>query len=379
MNTCRPPFRLLASLVLLASVSGCATQQALEEQTTPLQTRVTTLEQALAELDRRVVETQAETAALRARERILGQQLGDLREQQASRMQGMEQRLAQAETQAGAVRTDLEALAAQIESDRELLEETASTGEAVAAWVEEGGPVLDALQQRLAGLDATELTRRLDGIEQAVGQVEAGMRDLTATVAAGQDARAGADAAKDQAMAEVAAVQRGLDAFTDRVAELESLARAAANSDLATRFTALERRVEEMAAKASQEEIRLHGKVRSTVLLTEDRTLYPLNSPELGAADRAKLDALIAELGRLGREYHLDIQGHTDNLGTDDYNYALGRARAQVVARYLHEKGGIPLARMSVISYGATSPLPGAVRNHRRIAIRTLVLEKSEP
>ena len=379
MNTCRPPFRLLASLVLLASVSGCATQQALEERTNPLQARVTTLERALAELDRRVAQTQTETAALRDRERALGQQLVDLRAQQTNRMQGMEQRLVEVETQAGAARTDLEALAAKIERDRAWLDEAAAAGEAAAAWIEETGPALDELQQRLAGLDATELTRRLGGIERAVGQVEAGMQALTATAAAGQEARAGAVAAGEEAVARIAAVQRGLDAFAGRVAEVERLARAAAGADLATRFAALERRVEEMAAKASQEEIRLHGKVRSTVLLTEDRTLYPLNSPELGAADRAKLDALIAELNRLGREYHLDIQGHTDNLGTEDYNYALGRARAQVVARYLHERGGIPLARMSVISYGATSPLPGAVRNHRRIAIRTLVLEKSEP
>jgi len=155
------------------------------------------------------------------------------------------------------------------------------------------------------------------------------------------------------------------------------------DTSLSARLAAAERRldaltasVREALALATQENIRIHGKEAFSVQLTEDKTLYPLNSPELGSQDIAKLDDLIARLASLNQEYHLDIQGHTDNIGTEDYNYELGKARADVVKRYLSEKKGISLNRISVISYGASSPLDRNSSRNRRIAIRVLVLKQ---
>jgi len=82
-----------------------------------------------------------------------------------------------------------------------------------------------------------------------------------------------------------------------------------------------------------------------------------------------------ANLTKLDQEYHLDIQGHTANNSTDDNNYSLGKARAEVVKRYLHEKLGISINRMSTISYGANKPLNDSNGQNRRIFIRVLVLK----
>jgi peptidoglycan-associated lipoprotein len=51
------------------------------------------------------------------------------------------------------------------------------------------------------------------------------------------------------------------------------------------------------------------------------------------------------------------VAGHTDNVGTDDINYELGKRRADAVSRYLiTQKKMDPLKVMSV-SYGENAPL----------------------
>jgi len=117
---------------------------------------------------------------------------------------------------------------------------------------------------------------------------------------------------------------------------------------------------------------KIYGKVVHSVALTDAETLFPINSPELGNADMAKLDALAAKVKALGTHYHLQIQGHTNGFGSEDYNYDLGRARAEVVKNYLNEKGGIPILRMSVISYGAKEAASYTGKSNRRIVVNVL-------
>jgi peptidoglycan-associated lipoprotein len=57
---------------------------------------------------------------------------------------------------------------------------------------------------------------------------------------------------------------------------------------------------------------------------------------------------------------HLDatatIEGHCDEIGTDEYNLILGLRRAEFVKNFLI-KQGIDEKRLSVISYGKTKPV----------------------
>ncbi len=52
---------------------------------------------------------------------------------------------------------------------------------------------------------------------------------------------------------------------------------------------------------------------------------------------------------------HLTIEGHTDEVGTEEYNLALGEKRAQMVVEYLVQYG-VPRERFSLISYGEEKP-----------------------
>jgi outer membrane protein OmpA-like peptidoglycan-associated protein len=51
----------------------------------------------------------------------------------------------------------------------------------------------------------------------------------------------------------------------------------------------------------------------------------------------------------------LHVTGHTDLVGTNDYNYKLGLKRAKIVEEYLENKG-INASRMIIESKGETEP-----------------------
>ncbi len=54
----------------------------------------------------------------------------------------------------------------------------------------------------------------------------------------------------------------------------------------------------------------------------------------------------------------IEIEGHADNRGTNEYNLALGARRAQAVKDYLVTLGNAP-DRLSTISYGEELPVCG--------------------
>ena len=76
------------------------------------------------------------------------------------------------------------------------------------------------------------------------------------------------------------------------------------------------------------------------------------------ATDQGILDRKAAILGA-NPSVKVQISGHADERGSDEYNLALGNRRAAAAKRYL-ESQGIDAARMDVVSYGEERPLnPG--------------------
>jgi OOP family OmpA-OmpF porin len=51
------------------------------------------------------------------------------------------------------------------------------------------------------------------------------------------------------------------------------------------------------------------------------------------------------------------IEGHTDDVGTDEYNMKLSQRRADSVVDYLVRKHGITPSRLTAVGYGETRPL----------------------
>jgi outer membrane protein OmpA-like peptidoglycan-associated protein len=70
----------------------------------------------------------------------------------------------------------------------------------------------------------------------------------------------------------------------------------------------------------------------------------------------------------------VDVGGHTDSDGPDDYNLALSQRRANSVASYLVSQG-IVAGRLMVTGYGETRPVapnttPAGKAQNRRVEIQ---------
>ncbi|KAB0663794.1 OmpA family protein [Oryzomonas japonica] len=76
------------------------------------------------------------------------------------------------------------------------------------------------------------------------------------------------------------------------------------------------------------------------------------------------------------------IEGHTDNVGAQDYNMQLSRQRAENVVNYLADKHGIERSRLSAKGYGSTRAIAyntspeGRQKNRRINAIIDCVIKK---
>ncbi len=52
----------------------------------------------------------------------------------------------------------------------------------------------------------------------------------------------------------------------------------------------------------------------------------------------------------------VEIAGHTDSIGTQEYNQRLSQARAEAVARWLVEHG-VDSTRIVAVGYGESQPI----------------------
>lgn len=100
--------------------------------------------------------------------------------------------------------------------------------------------------------------------------------------------------------------------------------------------------------------------------------LFKFNSSELNAKLYSSLDSLIQKIPR-EEAIQLQLLGHTDNVGADEYNLDLSRRRAMSVADYLRKKGLEQFIR-HVAGMGEASPVTGndtpeGRRKNRRVEI----------
>ena len=99
------------------------------------------------------------------------------------------------------------------------------------------------------------------------------------------------------------------------------------------------------------------GKLLYETVLTDDKVHFPVDGSKISDEAAAALDEFAQQLKTENKNVYLEIQGHTDATGSEDYNEKLGLQRAEAVRDYLNKKHQIPLHRMNVISYGESSPV----------------------
>ncbi len=131
------------------------------------------------------------------------------------------------------------------------------------------------------------------------------------------------------------------------------------------------------AVKIARDSRLVSGKVVDSLLLTESMVSYSYEQPELTPQGRAALDALIGYVKPKLPHVFVEIIGYTDSVSLDSQNRRIALERAESVRRYLHETGGIPLDRMSTISYGDLKPVASNTSyesrgQNRRVMVQVL-------
>jgi len=86
-----------------------------------------------------------------------------------------------------------------------------------------------------------------------------------------------------------------------------------------------------------------------------DRVFFETDSSELTSTAQATLSKQASWLQQYPR-YSFTVEGHADERGTREYNFALGARRAQATHDYLGSKG-IAASRMRTVSYGKERPV----------------------
>ena len=113
--------------------------------------------------------------------------------------------------------------------------------------------------------------------------------------------------------------------------------------------------------------------VGETVTLPE--LYFDQGQARLLPAARTALDRLTDAL-RNQPELRLEVQGHTDNLGSAELNRQLSQQRAEVVCLYLTAHG-VATAQLRPVGYGGTQPVadntdPAQRPQNRRVVLRRL-------
>lgn len=84
---------------------------------------------------------------------------------------------------------------------------------------------------------------------------------------------------------------------------------------------------------------------------------FEFNKSTLSSAGKAEIDKeVVSRLKDMGEIRYINVNGHTDRLGSAQYNQKLSEARAESVKAYLISRGADP-AKIETYGYGKTMPI----------------------
>lgn len=148
---------------------------------------------------------------------------------------------------------------------------------------------------------------------------------------------------------------------------------AAEDTKVGGRMDTMDQNTRDAMARAEAAHKLAEGKFLYQMVLSDDSVKFPTNGSELSPEAETRLTDFVNKLKGDNRNVYIEIQGHTDSTGTPAYNMKLGEERADAVRLFMN-KNGVPLNRMSTISYGETNPVapndnPTGRSQNRRVVV----------
>ena len=171
----------------------------------------------------------------------------------------------------------------------------------------------------------------------------------------------GGCATKDYVNEHVAAVDANVQATQGQVDRHES------------HLTQLDQATKEALDRATAAGKLAEGKFLYSMVLSDDSVKFPVDSAKLSPEATQRLTDFAEKLKNDNRNVYLEIQGHTDSRGSDATNQKLGEQRAEAVRLFMNQHG-VPLNRMSTISYGKKDPVTDNKTRANRAQNRRVVL-----
>ena len=164
-------------------------------------------------------------------------------------------------------------------------------------------------------------------------------------------------------------VQDSVEANQKAISELS-----AKQAALETEVAKLSDTAEDALMRAEKANKLAKGKFLYEETLAVNDVTFNFNRASLTDEAKAALDAFTAKVKGISQNAYVEIQGHTDNIGSEAYNLKLGEKRAETVMHYLNMELGIPLFRMNATSYGEYKPIADNSTKAGRAANRRVTL-----
>jgi outer membrane protein OmpA-like peptidoglycan-associated protein len=155
----------------------------------------------------------------------------------------------------------------------------------------------------------------------------------------------------------VSETEAGLTKTNSRVSGLEGQMQT-----MAGQIAAMDSRLNQTNAKADRalENLQQLKIDRKLVLDMKDGAFFTSNSTVLTSRAKKEIDSFLSDVvGQAAGTGNLlfVVTGHTDNTGTEKYNYQLARIRADNTAVYLSAQKKVDPGQLVVMSYGETVPV----------------------
>jgi outer membrane protein OmpA-like peptidoglycan-associated protein len=258
-------------------------------------------------------------------------------ERQEKERQAAAQREAQAKAEAETA--EKEKLEAELAAERAAREKAEADAARAAALIQQQAAEAEAERSRLAAEQAAREKAEADAAKAAaLAQEQQAQLQAQAAQAQAETAQSQAAAAKAAALAQAQAAQ----------AEAE--------------------RARQAAAQAEREKAALRAQLLeqlNTILQTRDSArglivnmsdvLFDTASYTLKPAAREKL-AKISGIVLAHPGLNLKVEGHTDGVGSDEYNQELSENRASTVRSFLIDQG-VPASAVTAQGFGKTQPV----------------------
>jgi len=230
----------------------------------------------------------------------------------------------------------------------------------------------------LLGFVAYRIEQKTAAVERSVAALSLKTEDAAALAAqangratAAEESARRASEARNAAEAETASARQEVDA-----ARQEATAARDAQATAEAEAAAIRKRAE---AEVNRLESALGqiAETRRTALglvmnLSGDHLKFEFDKAELRPQDKELLSR-IAGILLTSHDHTISVNGHTDDVGSDDYNQKLSERRAQAVRDYL-ETAGLPEEILSVEGHGKSLPLARGTGDKARAQNRRVEL-----